>query len=65
MAVADAAGAGNFAYYGYSWLAVAGLQLALRTDRLSGLAMGGFPPFGGPYGAMLAVTRVAHRMAPT
>ena len=63
IAVADAAAAGNFAYYGYSWLAVAGLQLALRTDRLSGLAMGGYPPLGGPYGAMLAVTRVAHRMA--
>lgn len=63
LAVADAAAAGNFAYYGYSWLAVAGLQLALRTDRLTGLAMGGYPPLGGPYEAMLAVTRVAHRMA--
>jgi pimeloyl-ACP methyl ester carboxylesterase len=63
LAVADAAAAGNFAYYGYSWLAVAGLQLALRTDRLSGLAMGGYPPLGGPYEAMLKVTRVAHRMA--
>ena len=63
LAVADAAAAGNFAFYGYSWLAVAGLQLALRTDRLTGLAMGGYPPLGGPYEAMLAVTRVAHRMA--
>jgi len=63
IAVADAAGAGDFAYYGYSWLALAGLQLAVRTDRLSGLAMGGYPPLGGPYEAMLAVTRVAHRMA--
>ena len=62
LAVADAAAAENFAYYGYSWLAVAGLQLALRTDRLSALAMGGYPPLGGPYAAMLAVTRVAHRM---
>jgi hypothetical protein len=25
--------------------------------------MGGFPPLGGPYAAMLAVTRTAHRMA--
>lgn len=63
LAIADAAGADRFAYYGYSWLALAGLQLAIRTDRLTALAMGGFPPLDGPYGAMLAVTRAAHRMA--
>ena len=63
LAVADAAGAERFAYYGYSWLALAGLQLALRTDRLTGLAMGGYPPLDGPYEAMLAVTRAAHRLA--
>ncbi|WP_433307070.1 alpha/beta fold hydrolase [Actinoplanes sp. CA-030573] len=63
LAIADAARAPRFAYYGYSWLAVAGLQLALRTDRLTALVMGGYPPLGGPYDAMLAVTRVAHRMA--
>ncbi|WP_250005963.1 alpha/beta hydrolase [Actinoplanes sp. M2I2] len=63
LAIADAAGADRFAYYGYSWLALCGLQLALRTDRLTALAMGGFPPLGGPYEAMLAVTRSAHRMA--
>ncbi|WP_250038088.1 alpha/beta fold hydrolase [Paractinoplanes maris] len=53
----------RFAYYGYSWLALCGLQLALRTDRLTALVMGGYPPLGGPYAAMLAVTRAAHRMA--
>ena len=63
LAIADAAGVAEFAYYGYSWLALAGLQLAIRTDRLTGLAMGGFPPLGGPYDGMLAVTRAAHRMA--
>jgi pimeloyl-ACP methyl ester carboxylesterase len=63
LAIADAAGADRFAYYGYSWLALAGLQLAIRTDRLTALAMGAFPPLGGPYGPMLAVTRAAHRMA--
>jgi pimeloyl-ACP methyl ester carboxylesterase len=63
LAVADAAGADRFAYYGYSWLALAGLQLAIRTDRLTALAMGGFPPLDGPYEPMLAVTRAAHRMA--
>ncbi|MFI6388565.1 alpha/beta fold hydrolase [Nonomuraea sp. NPDC050540] len=63
LAVADAAGAGTFAYYGYSWLALTGLQLAIRTDRLSALVMGGYPPLGGPYEAMLAVTMATYRMA--
>jgi pimeloyl-ACP methyl ester carboxylesterase len=63
LAIADAAGADRFAYYGYSWLALAGLQLAIRTDRLTALAMGGFPPLDGPYGPMLTVTHAAHRMA--
>ncbi|MEV4703862.1 alpha/beta hydrolase [Actinoplanes sp. NPDC049316] len=63
LAIADAAGAERFAYYGYSWLALAGLQLALRTDRLAALAMGGFPPLGGPYEPMLTVTAATYRMA--
>jgi hypothetical protein len=60
LAIAGAGGAGEFGYYGYSWLALAGLQVALRTDRLHALAMGGFPPRDGPYQSMLAVTRAAH-----
>jgi pimeloyl-ACP methyl ester carboxylesterase len=63
LAIADAAGAERFAYYGYSWLALAGLQLAVRTHRLTALAMGGFPPLGGPYDAMLAVTWATHEAA--
>jgi pimeloyl-ACP methyl ester carboxylesterase len=63
LARAEAAGVERFAYYGYSWLALAGLQLALRTDRLTALVMGGFPPLGGPYAAMREVTAAAHRMA--
>jgi pimeloyl-ACP methyl ester carboxylesterase len=63
LAIADAAGQSTFAYYGYSWLALAGLQLAIRTDRLTGLAMGGFPPLGGPYRPMLEVTRSTYEMA--
>ncbi|MBU2662481.1 alpha/beta hydrolase [Actinoplanes bogorensis] len=63
LAIADAAEAERFAYYGYSWLALSGLQLALRTDRLTALAMGGYPPLDGPYDAMLAVTNSAHRLA--
>jgi pimeloyl-ACP methyl ester carboxylesterase len=63
LAVADAAGADRFAFYGYSWLAVAGLQLAIRTDRVSALAMGGFPPLDGPYAEMLRITSATHRLA--
>lgn len=63
LAIADAAGAERFWCYGYSWLALAALQIAVRTDRLDGLIMGGYPPIGGPYSAMLAVTRAAHEMA--
>ncbi|MER7277004.1 alpha/beta hydrolase [Dactylosporangium sp. NPDC000244] len=63
LAVADAAGAERFAWYGYSWTAVSGLQLAARTDRLTALAMGGWPPLGAPYAAMLRVTTATHAMA--
>ena len=63
LAVADAASCPTFAYYGYSWLGMAGLQLAIRTDRLTALAMGGFPPLDGPYAAMLQVTEATHELA--
>lgn len=62
LAVAAAAGVDRFAYYGYSWMAVAALQLAVRTDCLWALIMGGFPPIDGPYAAMLTVTRATHAM---
>jgi pimeloyl-ACP methyl ester carboxylesterase len=63
LAVADAVGAERFAYYGYSWLALCGLQLAVRTDRLTALAMGGYPPLDGPYAQMLQITTATHAMA--
>src|SRR5579859_2184455 len=63
LAVADAVGADRFAYYGYSWLAMIGLQLAIRTDRLWALVLGGFPPLNGPYEEMLRVTTAAYEMA--
>jgi pimeloyl-ACP methyl ester carboxylesterase len=63
LTVADAVGAHRFAYYGYSWLALIGLQLAIRTDRLSALIMGGFPPLNGPYEEMLRVTTATYEMA--
>jgi pimeloyl-ACP methyl ester carboxylesterase len=63
LAVADAAGADRFGYYGYSWLAIAGMQLAIRSDRVAALAMGGFPPLDGPYAEMLRVTTATHELA--
>jgi pimeloyl-ACP methyl ester carboxylesterase len=55
LAVADAAGAERFAWYGYSWGGVVGLQLAARTDRLTALICGGWPPLGASYRDMTAV----------
>lgn len=63
LSIADAAGADTFAYYGYSWLALSGLQLAIRTNRLSALIMGGFPPLNGPYKEMLKVTMATYELA--
>jgi pimeloyl-ACP methyl ester carboxylesterase len=63
LAVADAAEADRFAWYGYSWLGLAGLQLAIATDRLTGLAMGGYPPVDGPYEEMLKVTTAGWELA--
>ena len=63
LSIADAAGADTFAYYGYSWLALSGLQLAIRTNRLSALIMGGFPPLNGPYKEMLKLTMATYKLA--
>jgi hypothetical protein len=43
LAVADAAAADRFAYYGYSWLGMMGLQLALSTDPPDGPRDGRVP----------------------
>ena len=63
LAVADAGASDRFARYGYSWLAMVGLQLALGTDRLIALAMGGYPPIDGPYDEMLSVTTAGWELA--
>ena len=60
LGVADAAGFDRFAYWGYSWSGAVGLQLALRTDRLTALVVGGWPPLHAPYASLLdAVHRKA------
>ena len=63
LRIADEWEIGTFSYYGYSWLALAGLQLAIRTNRLESLIMGGFPPYGGPYPEMLTVTAKTYEQA--
>jgi pimeloyl-ACP methyl ester carboxylesterase len=63
LAIADAAGADRFAWYGFSWLGVVGLQLAAATDRLTGIAMGGWPPIDAPYAEMLKVTTAGWELA--
>ncbi len=57
LRIADAAGLDEFAWWGYSWGGVVGMQLALRTDRVTALAMTGFPPIDGPYAEMLRYSR--------
>jgi pimeloyl-ACP methyl ester carboxylesterase len=54
LAVADAAGVDRFAWFGFSFGSVAGLQLASRTNRLSAFVCGGWPPLAGPYTETLA-----------
>ena len=53
LAVADAAGFERFAYWGYSWGAAVGLQIASRADRFTALAVGGWPPLGAAYNEAL------------
>ena len=57
LGVADAAGFDRFAYWGYSWSGAVGLQLAHRSDRLTALVVGGWPPLGAPYADLLEATR--------
>jgi|SRR5262245_25833068 len=57
LAVADAVGADRFAFYGFSWGGVVGLQLATRTNRLTALVCGGWPPLGAPYKDMTKAAR--------
>jgi pimeloyl-ACP methyl ester carboxylesterase len=56
LGVADSAGADRFAWYGFSWGGVVGLQLAARTTRLTALICGGWPPIGAPYATTLAAS---------
>lgn len=47
--IADAAGIGRFGWLGYSFGGAVGIQMACRSQRVSALAVGGFPPLGAPF----------------
>lgn len=63
LRIADQMNVKRFSYYGYSWLALVGLQVAIRTNRLESLIMGGFPPYKGPYEEMRVVTARTYEAA--
>ncbi len=65
LTIADKMDVMKFSYYGYSWLALVGLQLAIRTKRLESLVVGGFPPMDGPYKEMMVVTQKTYDQAVT
>jgi len=66
LAVADAAKFERFIWWGFSWGGVIGLQLASRSERVSALVCGAWPPLGGPYAELLqAVRAVAANHAPS
>ena len=58
LSVTEAAGFERFIYWGYAWGAAVGLQIATRTDRLSGLVVGAWPPLGAAYAEILRASQV-------
>jgi pimeloyl-ACP methyl ester carboxylesterase len=61
LEAADRAGAEKFAWVGYSWGGVVGLQLAARTKRLTALVCGGWPPIGAEYQEMVTAAALRER----
>ncbi len=53
LSVADAARFDRFAYCGHLWGAINGLMLASRSNRVSALVCGTWPPLGAPSADML------------
>lgn len=54
--IADAAGVERFGWVGYSYGGAIGVQLACRSNRVSALAVGGFPPLNAPFQQMVEIT---------
>jgi pimeloyl-ACP methyl ester carboxylesterase len=47
--IANGAGVDRFAWLGYSFGGAIGVQLACRTNRISAVAIGGWPPLNAPF----------------
>jgi pimeloyl-ACP methyl ester carboxylesterase len=58
ISVADAAGFDRFAWWGFSWGGLVGLQLASRSDRVTALVCGAWPPLEGPQKDTLRAMRI-------
>lgn len=54
--IADAAGAGQFGWVGYSYGGAIGVQVACRSGRVAALAVGGFPPLNAPFQEMAKIS---------
>lgn len=59
LRVADAADFERFAWWGGTFGAVTGLNLAARTDRLTALVSAGWPPLDAPYSQLLRGARAS------
>lgn len=55
--IAEAAGALRYGWIGYSYGGAMGVQQACRSERVTALAVGGFPPLNAPYREMIEITR--------
>lgn len=53
--IADAAGVDQFGWVGYSFGGAMGVQIACRTERVTALAVGGFPPLNAPFQLMIDI----------
>jgi pimeloyl-ACP methyl ester carboxylesterase len=56
LAILDAEGLESVAYVGYSYGGAMGVQLACRCDRLSAVAIGGWPPLNAPFAQLTEMT---------
>jgi pimeloyl-ACP methyl ester carboxylesterase len=59
VSIADKAGVQTFGWFGYSFGGAVGLQLACRTDSVSALVIGGFPPLSAPYAELVQILNTA------
>lgn len=61
--IGDAAGVERFGWLGYSFGGAMGVQIACRTDRVTALAVGGFPPLNAPFKELVAILERATSVA--